>query len=307
MDIRQLKSFVHVVRLKSFTKAAEQLHITQPALGLQVRKLEEELQVQLLVRHSRGVEPTAAGEVLLEHADRLLAQLVEARRAMLAFSGPPRGRVILGMTPSINFMVSAGLIKACQKTLPDVSLTIEEQLSAVLLEWVAAERLELCLAYKSADLPGLVYEPLFHESLYFICRRDFLPMDRKTISLAEVATHSLIMPGMPHGLRKLVEEYAAKYGFSLSISFEMQSVSVVRDLVADGVGATILPYGGARRSTADGDLVALKIVEPDVRREIYLCYLDRRAPSPAEMHVRDLLRHVVRQKVDDVAGSWSRL
>ena len=307
MDVRQLNTFVHIVELKSFTKAAEQLRIAQPALGLQIRKLEEELQVQLLVRHSRGVEPTEAGLVLLEHARGILDRFVAARRAMLDFTGPPRGRVMLGLTPSINYMISTPLIKACNEELPHVVLSIEEQLSSVLVEWVASERLDMCIAHKSAENPQLVFEPLFHESLYFICHRGYLPEDKTTITLAEVASHSLIMPGMPHGLRKLTEDYAARAGLELDISFEMQSVSVVRDLVAEGVGATILPYGGARRSTADGDLVALRIEEPTVRREIYLCYQERRAPSAAEEKMRGLIRSVVADRIDVERGSWSPL
>lgn len=305
MDVRQLNTFVHIVELKSFTKAAEHLRIAQPALGLQIRKLEEELQVQLLVRHSRGVEPTDAGLVLLDYARDILERFVAARSAMVEFTGPPRGRVMLGLTPSINYMISTQLIKACNKELPHIVLSIEEQLSSLLVEWVDSERLDMCLAHKSEENSHLIFEPLFHESLYFICHRGLLAEDQATITLAEVASHSLIMPGMPHGLRKLVEEHAAKAELELDISFEMQSVSVVRDLVAEGVGATILPYGGARRSTADGDLMALKIEQPTLRREIYLCYHERRAPSAAEKKMRELIRIIVAGQIDREQGSWT--
>lgn len=307
MDLRQLNTFVNIVEFKSFTKAAEHLHIAQPALGHQIRKLEDELQVQLLVRHSRGVEPTDAGLVLLDHAREILSRAMDARNAMLQFTGPPRGRVLIGLTPSINFMISPQLIKACSQELPNVALSIEEQLSAVILEWVATERLEFCLAHRATEHPNLTYEPLFSESLYFICQKGFAPAGQETITLAEAVGHSLIMPGNPHGLRKLLDDTAAEAGLTLNVSFEMQSVSVVRDLVAEGVGATILPYGGARRSTADGDLVALKIVEPVVTREIYLCSVERRAPSPAEQAVRELVRSVVGTAVEHEKGSWSSL
>src|SRR5690606_37334496 len=104
------------------------------------------------------------------------------------------------------------------------------------------------------------------EHLYFICHNGYMPEGQKTIPFREIARHSLIMPGNPHGLRRLMEDYAATAGINLDVSFEMQSVSVVRDLVADGVGATILPYGGARRSVDDGRLSALRIVEPEISR-----------------------------------------
>ena len=267
MDVRQLNSFVHIVNLKSFTKAAEQLRIAQPALGLQIRKLEEELQVQLLVRHSRGVEPTAAGLSLMDHARDILDRIAAARHAMNEFTGPPRGRVLLGMTPSINYMVSAALIKACRRDLPEVSLSIEEQLSAVLLEWLATERLDMCVAHKLTNVSGLLSVPMFQELLYLVGRRGDLP-ERETITFAEIAEHPLILPCLPHGLRRLIDAYAQRHEVPLDIVFEMQSVSVVQNLISQGVGSTILPYGGARRSVASGDIKALKIVEPEILREI---------------------------------------
>ena len=304
MDLRQLNTFVHVVELKSVTRAAEHLNTAQPALGLQIRKLEEELQVQLLVRHSRGVEPTEAGRLLLDHARDILERAAQARSAMAAFTGPPRGRVLLGLTPSTNYMISPALIKACARDAPEIVLSIEEQLSAVLLEWTRAERLEFCLAHRHVDAPNLAYQPLFRESLYFICAPGTVAADATTISLTDVAMHALIMPGLPHGLRKLIEDKAAKAGLALDISFEMQSTSVVQDLVAAGIGSTILPFGGAQRSVADGELQALRIVDPSITREIYLCAPQRHAPSPAGKLVRDLITTVVRDIVMRQGDAW---
>ena len=92
MDVRQLRYFVSVIELRSFSRAAEVLHVAQPALGLQIRKLEDELHTQLLVRHSRGVEPTPAGNLLRERALTILAEMEETKQALRDFSGPPRGR-----------------------------------------------------------------------------------------------------------------------------------------------------------------------------------------------------------------------
>ena len=82
MDVRQLRYFVEVVEAKSFTRAAERVHVAQPALGFQVRKLEDELGVSLLHRHSRGVDPTEAGTALLRHAHAVLRQIELARQEL---------------------------------------------------------------------------------------------------------------------------------------------------------------------------------------------------------------------------------
>ena len=96
MDVRQLRYFVEVVQAKSFTKAAERVRVAQPALGFQVRKLEEELGSKLLVRHSRGVRTTEAGDALLKHAQAILRQIELAKQEMIDLAGPPRGPLVLG-------------------------------------------------------------------------------------------------------------------------------------------------------------------------------------------------------------------
>ena len=94
MDIRQLRYFSEIVEAKSFTRAANRVRIAQPALGLQIRKLEDELGAELLRRHSRGVEATEAGTVLLRHANAILKQVEQARQEVMDLSGPPRGEIV---------------------------------------------------------------------------------------------------------------------------------------------------------------------------------------------------------------------
>jgi LysR family transcriptional regulator, nitrogen assimilation regulatory protein len=116
VDIRKLRYFVAVSEQKSFTKAAEILRIAQPALGLQIRQLEQQLKVQLLVRHSRGVELTEAGVILLERARDILER-VEMARAAVRDSAPAQGeRITIGMAPSISAMLSYPLIKLDRKS-----------------------------------------------------------------------------------------------------------------------------------------------------------------------------------------------
>jgi len=108
MDVRQLRYFVEVVEAKSFTRAAERVHVAQPALGFQVRKLEDELGVTLLHRHSRGVDPTEAGRALLRHAHAVLRQIELARQELMDLSGPPRGAIALGITPTASALLQRG-------------------------------------------------------------------------------------------------------------------------------------------------------------------------------------------------------
>jgi LysR family transcriptional regulator, nitrogen assimilation regulatory protein len=304
LDVRQLQYFVRVVELGSLTKAAEQIRIAQPALGLQIRKIEEELGVQLLVRHSRGVEPTEAGRLLMEHAQEILQRVAAARQALRDFKGPPRGRIVLGMTPSVNFMLSPTLIKRSSADLPLVSVNIVEELSAVLIEWVVAGRLDLAFAYRTQSANGLVFEPLTQEDLFFVSPLDPAIDSNRPIAFAEVVRHPLIMPGLPHGLRQLLDEHAAAAGLDIQVALEMQSVAAVRELVEQGVGDTILPFGAVRRYAMEGRLVARKIVEPSISRPLFLVYSDRRPLSKAEQALQSLIRELVAEEVSKADGIW---
>ena len=114
MDIKQLRYFMGVLEAKSITKAAEQLYVAQPALGLQIRKLEEELGVELFVRHSRGVTATEAGILLSQHARVLLRQFARARQELLDFAKSPHGRVAIGLTPTGDAVLVAELAARCR-------------------------------------------------------------------------------------------------------------------------------------------------------------------------------------------------
>jgi len=127
MDVRQLRYFTEIVEAKSFTRAADRVRVAQPALGLQIRKLEEELGVSLLHRHSRGVEPTEAGIVLLGHANAILKQIEQAQRDVTDLSGPPRGAVVLGITPTASALLATRLIRTCQALYPGVSLNLFDE------------------------------------------------------------------------------------------------------------------------------------------------------------------------------------
>jgi LysR family nitrogen assimilation transcriptional regulator len=303
VDLRQLQYFVRIVELKSFTRAAEQLRVAQPALGLQIRKLEEELQVQLLLRHSRGVEPTEAGLLLLSHARGLLDAADHAKRTLLAHKGMPRGRVVLGMPASINFEFSAKLVRQCMAELPNISLNIIEELSAVLTEWIEDGRLDLaCTA--SPHTAGMITEPLLEQDLYFVGAPEAMAAEGGPISFADVANHPLVLPGLPNGLRRRVDKVAEDQGLSLHCVHEVQGEPLVCELVRQCVGYTVLPYSSVRRDVGQGSLVARRIVEPVISAQVYLVYRERHPLSEAGRSVRDLIKRLVQEDALHSDGSW---
>ena len=291
MDFRKLKYFVAVSEQKSFTKAAEVLRIAQPALGLQIRQLEQQLKVQLLVRHSRGVELTDTGVILLEHARDILER-IELARAAMHDSAPTQGeRIIIGMAPSISAMLAYPLIKLGAQRFPNITIVLVTELSSVLLEWLDNGRIDIAIGYELLHSAKVSGDPLFIQDFFLVQSSKAKPRRRK-INFAELANIELLMPSSPHGLRELLEASAARLGVHLKIRFEVQSISVMKELVEQGVCATVLSYGAVARECEKGRLVATEIVNPTVKRIAYLAYSLRRPRSKAKDAVLAFLREL---------------
>jgi len=292
MDLRQLRTLVHIVELKSFTGAAQRLRIAQPALGLQIRKLEEELGVQLLVRHSRGVDPTEAGQILYEHAVNLLNDAEKAKQAAMAARSGRRSRVSVGMTPSAAHLVAEPFIARCAAELPEVQLALLEDLSSVLIEWIATDRMDMALGDSEVWPSKLDVAPLYREGFVMLGPVGALPDLKSHITQSQVFDLDLILPAQPHGARRRLEAAAAEAGRVLRVVLEVQSSTLLTALLRQGLGFTILPAVVASRMAAQEGFVLLPIVEPEMIRTQSLITSPRRAYSPTEKAVMALLCEV---------------
>jgi LysR family nitrogen assimilation transcriptional regulator len=304
MTIKQLQYFLRIAELKSFSKAAAYLHVAQPALGLQVRKLEDELGVKLLNRHSRGVTPTEAGLLLRDHAIVILRQLERARLSVTDLAGPPRGRIAVGVTPTLNLILAAQLVERCRRDYPDVALSIVDGMSEDLMEWLEKDRLDLAFSYNPSAVQGLVCEPLLTEDLCLIGSAEDAGKKPGTVRLAELAKLPLILTSASSGLRSLVEEAASAKGVELNLVLEIDSVIATKEVVAKNIGYAILPLGAVRREVEDGRLTARRFTRPALSRKMYLAYSASRPASNATTAVRELMRQVVQDNLETGGWSW---
>jgi LysR family nitrogen assimilation transcriptional regulator len=304
MTIRQLQYFLRIAELRSFSKAAAYLHVAQPALGLQIRKLEEELGVKLLNRHSRGVIPTEAGLLLRDHAQIILRQIDRAKLSVEDLAGPPRGRIAVGLTPTLNLILASQLVERCRRDFPSVSLAIVDGMSEDLMEWVENDRLDLALSYNPSAVQGLVCEPLLVEDLCLIGPGDAPIRPGDTVGFDDIAELPMILTSVTSGLRSIVEEAAHAHGFDLDVVLEIDSVTAMKEMAIKGVGYAILPMGSVMREVEDGRLSARPFVNPVLSRKLYLAYSAKRPPSQATTAIRELLRGVVQENLRDGAWAW---
>ena len=304
MDVRQLRYFQRIVERKSFSEASRHLRIAQPALGLQVRQLEEELGVKLLSRHARGVTPTEAGKLLYEHAGIVLRQIERAKHEIIDIASSPRGKVAIGLTPTVSLIFGATLVDKYHQACPNVSLRIAEGLSEVLVERVASDRLDLAFTYNPSSTRGLLLEPLLVEDLFVIGPADGATAGRPKMPLAELAKLPLILPSQPYMLRYHVEDAANKNNIDFQVHLEIESVQTMKELAERKLGYTVLPMGAVRSEIAEGRLTASHIVEPDLVRTLYIVYARRRPTSKAFAILNDLIRSQVDHEIAEGGWSW---
>ncbi len=251
MDLKQLEYFVRVAELGSFTRAAQALNIAQPALSRQVRLLEVELRQNLLVRNGRGATPTQAGQLLMEHGRGILHQVERAREELGRVRSGLSGRVALGLPPSVARVLTVPLTRAFRLKMPEAQLSISEGLSSAMQENLQNGRLDIAVLYNPSQVPGIEHTPLVKEELLLVQPRPpGLQEDPppSPISLQEVSALPLVIPTRPNAIRMLVESEMAAIGCRPQIALEIDGVSAILDLVADGAGYAILSRNAVMRS-----------------------------------------------------------
>ena len=301
MDARTLRYFVGIADSGSFSRAAERLHVAQPGLSLQMRKLEAELGVSLFGRSSKGVVLTEEGERLLGHARTILGQLQAAREDLRAGAAEPIGAVVLGMPQSLAASLVVPLVREVLSRWPRIALRVVDVNTGYIPEWLRTGHLDLGLVFRAEPGQGVEFRELLREELVLVGPPDHAA-ERTEITLSEVSRLPLLLPSRRHSLRELSEAYARRHAVELSVIAEVDSMPQLRDLAITGVGYTILSYASVRTEIDGGRLCGLRIVDPVLLRS---CYLSRSSSSPRTRPVETLER-AIRQTAVALAeaGQW---
>jgi LysR family nitrogen assimilation transcriptional regulator len=300
MDLKQLEYFVRVAELGSFTRAAQVLGIAQPALSRQVRLLEVELRQNLLDRNGRGATPTEAGQLLLEHGRGILHQVERAREELGRVRSGLTGRVALGMPPSVARVLTVPLTRAFRQRLPEAQLSISEGLSTAMQENLLNGRLDIAVLYNPSAMPGVEHRALLEEELLLVQPRPpGLQEDPPPppLALREVAALPLVIPSRPNAIRMHVEAQMAAIGCQPTIALEIDGVSAILDLVADGVGCAILSRNAVMRSVRPSAYATRPIKEPELRIGLSTSTSSLRPSTLTQQATLELLQHIAKEKL----------
>ncbi len=288
MDLRQIEYFVRVAELGGFTRASAALGIAQPALSRQVRMLEVELRQTLLSRDGRGAVPTEAGRLLLAHGRGILHQVERAREELGKLRGALAGRVAVGLPTSVARVLTVPLIRAFAQQMPEATLTISEGLSGAMLESLVNGRLDIAVLYNARPSPDIEITALQQEELFLVQARSH-SAGTGPITLEALSRIPLVIPSRPNAIRMQVDSAMAAIGCNPQIALEIDGVSAILDLVADGAGNAVLS-SNAVASAVRPSLFRLRAIhQPHVRAQISLAVSAQRPATLTQKATQTLI------------------
>jgi molybdate transport repressor ModE-like protein len=287
-DLVDLKLFLHVVEAGSITHGARRSNMTLASASERIRAMEDTLGSSLLVRKRRGVEPTGAGAVLLQHAAAVLQQLEQMRGELGGYAKGLRGRVRLyANTVGILEYLPATLAKFLSKH-PHIDIDLEEHPSPEIVRAVAAGRADIGIVAGSVDPTAqLLTFPFAHNQLVLIVPRKHPLARHRRVSFGEALQHDFVGLGTDSALQDYVNQQALRAGLRLRVRLRLGSFELICQMVSKGIGIAVLPEATARRMQQLLPVKAVALTDAWTARHLTTCVRSLKDLSP---HARQLLK-----------------
>ncbi|MFB9949032.1 LysR substrate-binding domain-containing protein [Rhizobium puerariae] len=293
MDIRRLRSFITIVDMGSITRAADMLHIAQPALSQQLASLEEHFRQKLLTRSQQGVVMTDAGKVVYRHAQVILRQMEQAQAEALEAGAVLSGRVSVGLAPfSSAATLALRLLEETKRLHPGILLHITESVSQPYSQMIMNGRLEMGLIHGRGPIRGVKFEPLLREEFVLVVHKSFgVSPDSATIAVSELSALPFVLPPAYNFVRRAIDLAFTRSRKDLVVVAEVESVRTIARAVDAILGATIMPKAIAERIVAESaqEIVVRQIASPTIEETLSLCISDSTPLSEPALAVKDIL------------------
>ncbi|MDQ0392871.1 LysR family transcriptional regulator [Labrys monachus] len=301
MDLRQLRYFVQIADCGSFSRAAEMLRVAQPSLSQQIKSLEEELGVELFMRHARGVALTELGLQFCDHARRLIQEADHARDSIRSQAASPSGRVSVGLPTSACRGLSLPLFQALSQRLPHIRLHIVETMTGYLDELLRAGRLDVALLYDHKAFEHVAWTEMMAEELMLLGPPDGPLTGAASVPFRQVFEQPLVLPGRPNVARILVERLASRQDIEVA-AMDCDSLPAIAQLVRFSGFHTILPHFALATEIERGEMAAIPIVDPAPSWRLSVVVSQRTLNPRGSDGVARVLAEVIADLVD--RGVW---
>lgn len=280
MELSTLRVFMTVVNERSFSRAAEKLGRTQPAVSLSLQRLEAELGEKLLDRSAKDVMLTDAGRSVLEYARRFHNLEGELQNALAELRDHSSGRLVIGANESTSLYLLKH-IERYRRVYPKVKVQIRRSFSSRIPSELIDGNLELgVISYQPHD-ERILCTGIYEDSLAFVVSPKHRFSGRKEVPIAELGSEVFIAHNVLSPYREYVIRAFHERGIQLNMDLEMPTVETIRWMVEKNVGVAFLPRMCVEQEIAEGRLIAVRVPEFQVERKIYLVRPSRRALSYA--------------------------
>ncbi len=288
MTIKQLRAFLAVAQTLSFVQACARLHLSQPALSLAIKALEDSLGGALFVRSSRSVQLSAEGEVLAAIAPRLLADWDDARDLLRQHFALDVGRVTLAAIPSFAGNLLPRALARFVERHPRIDVAVHDVINEQVLEMVRGGRVELGIAFEPDNVERLRFTPFYTDRFVGVVPPRAHPAHRTALHLGELAAQRFIALQRPSAVRVLIERAFADAGHELTVAFECHQLATVGRMVAQGLGVSVVP-GFCVPQMRELGARCVALAQPAIERRIGLLQRAERAPSRAAQALCEVL------------------
>lgn len=265
--IRQLRAFLAVYQLRKLSTAAQRLFVTQSAVSMLIRQLEEGLDTRLFDRTTRSLKPTAAAEQMMVTVERILRDVDSLSNDFRELATLERGRVTLAITPTLAGFLLPDAIRAFGEQHPGVRVLVNDCAPDQFISRIIGEHVDFGIG--TPERPGAEVEVqrLLRDHLALVCRDDHPLAKARVVRWTDLAGHPVITVRPGYGVRPLIDGTAAEVGVALDVVNEVSFLSTAIWMTAAGMGASIMPSAFAR-AQADPSLVIKILSAPRVARDI---------------------------------------
>ena len=270
MDIRQLEYLVSIADEANFTRAAEKLYVSQPALTQQMQKLEQELDTILFDRSQRQIRLTPSGESIYRHAKTIFREINEAKREVQELQSLTRGTLRLGVVQTVNAYLMSHLIVQFKSSYPEIRLFVEELAMDDIEMGLENGLLQLGIGFTPTTFPTTDAETLFTERLILITNQQHKLTKRANIALSDIQD-DLVMLSRNFCTRRLWDDYAAQAGIQSNISIEMNTIHSILETIQQTDLISVLPELALKMSASE-KLTGIGIHSPIPERIVSLLW-----------------------------------
>jgi DNA-binding transcriptional LysR family regulator len=297
MDFDQLHTFLEIVRLKSFSKAAQTCYRTQPAISAQVRQLEQELRAELFERFGSRISLTTAGRIFAEYAEQILDLRRRVQDAIAELESNPRGELVIAANEATCIYLLPKVFSLYKKLFPAVQLQLDRSYGARVVEAVMDNSADFGVTQLPADEKRLQVVSIYRDEIRLIVPAGHPLTGYKSVRPEDVRDSVLLLPRQGK-TRTRLNEWLEPVEEEISVSMELDSTEMMKRFVLAGLGVTFLAVSNCREEIAAGRLFALPLAPEPMLRRLGLIYRKDKALSKAAL----AFIQVVMEHVGDGAG-----